>query len=110
MPSFLRSYMIIRPEFPRPKNVMVINDIPVQTEIKSGDKFTAISNMSLLTSLRTGKINNYSKEITDSSYKGIKSSDIFTTYLSYNYFEEGSFDFKNEIVKGKDRITVSIHI
>lgn len=96
--------MIIRPEFPRPKNVMVINDIPVQTEIKSGDKFTAISNMSLLTSLRTGKINNYSKEITDSSYKGIKSSDIFTTYLSYDYFEEGSFDFKNEIVKGKDRI------
>lgn len=96
--------MIIRPEFPRPKNVFLINDIPVQTEIKSGDKFTAISNMSLLTSLRTGKINNYSKEITDSSYKGIKSSDIFTTYLSYDYFEEGSFDFKNEIVKGKDRI------
>jgi len=96
--------MITRPEFPRPKNVMVINDIPVQTEIKSGDKFSATSNVSLLTSLRTGKINNWSKEVTDNTYKGIKSTDIFTTYLSYNYFEEGSYDFRLEIVKGKDKV------
>jgi DNA polymerase I-like protein with 3'-5' exonuclease and polymerase domains len=83
---------------------MVINDIPVQTEIKSGDKFSATSNVSLLTSLRTGKINNWSKEVTDNTYKGIKSTDIFTTYLSYNYFEEGSYDFRLEIVKGKDKV------
>jgi len=96
--------MIIRPEFPRHKTVMVINDIPVKSEIDSGEKFTAVSNMSLLTSLRTGKVNNWSKEQTDPNYKGIRPSDVFTTYLSYEYFEEGSFDFRNEVCKAKDRI------
>jgi hypothetical protein len=96
--------MIIRPEFPRHKTVFLINDIPVKSEIDSGEKFTAVSNMSLLTSLRTGKVNNWSKEQTDPDYKGIRPSDIFTTYLSYEYFEEGSFDFRNEVCKAKDRI------
>ena len=96
--------MITRSEFPREKTVMVINDIPVQSEIQSGEKFTAVSNMSLLTSLRTGKVNNWNREQADANYKGIKASDIYSTYLSCDYFEEGSYDFRLEVCKGKARI------
>jgi len=96
--------MLKRSEFPRSKNVFVINDVPVKQELESGDKFSAVSNMSLLTALRTGKINNIQKEQVDKDYKGIKASDIYTSYLSYRGFEEGSFDFKKELCKGKDRL------
>ena len=95
--------MLIRSEFPRSKTVMVINDLPVKTELDTGDKFSAVSNMTLLTSLRTGQINNFNKTQVDSSYKGIKASDIYTTYLYYNSFKEGSYDFRNEICKERNK-------
>lgn len=96
--------MLIRSEFPRSKTVMVINDLPVKTELDSGDKFSAVSNMNLLTSLRTGQINNFSKTQADQNYKGIKASDIYTTYLSYSGFKDGSYDFRDEICKERNKI------
>lgn len=81
---------------------MVINDVPVATEIKDEEKFTAISNMSLITSLRTGKVNNWEKKKAEEGYQGISLTDIYTTYLDYEGFEEGNFDYKKELCKKKD--------
>jgi DNA polymerase I-like protein with 3'-5' exonuclease and polymerase domains len=94
--------MILRAKFPKLKDVMLVNDTPFKTEVPTGDKFSSVANMNLLTSLRTGKINNYGKVAQDVSYQGINSVNIFTTYLDYNYFEEGNFDFWKELKKRKD--------
>jgi DNA polymerase I-like protein with 3'-5' exonuclease and polymerase domains len=59
--------------------------------------------MGLLTSLRTGKVNNYSGKPVDKGYKGIIGTDIFTTYLDYEGAGEGNFDYIQELCKGKDR-------
>lgn len=98
--------MIERSKFPRPKTVMLINDVPVKSEISEGEKFSSVSNMNLLSSLRTGRINQYGKTKVDSTYKGINSIDIFTTYLDYSYYGEeeveNNFDFNKEFKKRKD--------
>ena len=94
--------MLLRESNLKQKNVMLICDSPVANEIKSGDKYTSVSNMGLLTSLRTGLVNNFSKK--PSTYKGIISTDILTTYLDYDGPSEGNFDYRLEIVKGKDRL------
>ncbi len=96
--------MLHRSKFPKHKTVILINDNPVKAEEKSGDKFTAVSNMSLLTSLRTGRINNYVKQQGDIPYKGIISTDIYQTYLDYSSFQDGNFDYRLELCKGKDRL------
>jgi DNA polymerase I-like protein with 3'-5' exonuclease and polymerase domains len=97
----IKIIMINRPSYPKQKNVMVINDVPVKSEVENEEKFSAPSNMNLLTSLRTGKVNNWSKTRNE-NHKGILSTDIFTTYLDYSCFEEGNFDFKNDFKKRKD--------
>jgi DNA polymerase I-like protein with 3'-5' exonuclease and polymerase domains len=96
--------MILRAAFPRHKTVMLINDFPVKKEIQEGEKFTAVSNLNLLTSLRTGRINNFTKIPVADSYKGILSTDIFTTYLDYQGFDEGNFDYRLELCKHADKI------
>ena len=96
--------MITRPKYPKQKTVMVINDMPVKNEIDTGDIFSSVSNLNLLTSLRTGKLYQYGKERAEQDYKGIKASDIYPTYLSTFQFEKDNYDWKTDIVKGKDRL------
>ena len=94
-----------RAKYPKKKDVMVICDTPVQDEIKRGDKYSSSSNLGLLTSLRTGKLTNYSKESIKYEY-GINSLSIFPTYLDYTYFGmeevEHNYDYANEIKRKKD--------
>lgn len=89
--------MLRRAEFPRQKDIMLITDIPVKSEIESGEKFSSASNLNFLTALRTGRVNNYDNS--PSNHKGITANKIYTTYLSYERFEEGNFDFKNDFKK-----------
>ncbi len=96
--------MIERAKFPKQKDVMLITDYPVKSEITEGEKYSSISNMNLITSLRTGRINQYGKTIVDPSYKGINSINMFCTYLDYEGFEENNYDYIKEIVKGKERL------
>jgi len=84
----------------RQKDVFLLNDIPVKTEIEQEEKFSSISNMNLITSLRTGKVNQYDR--TPSTHKGIISTSIFTSYLSYSSYTDGNFDFKNDFKKRKE--------
>lgn len=96
--------MIIRARYPKPKDVMLINDTPFKVEVAAEEKFSSIANMNLLTSLRTGRVSSYGKLKPDPDYKGINSINIFTTYLDYNYFAEGNYDFRNDFKKRKDLI------
>ena len=97
--------MITRPRFPRQKNVCVINDTPTKKEAESGEAWSAASNLNILTSLRTGRVNSYNTKPVE-GYKGILSTDIHTTYLDTTYFGDDSvehnFDFAQEIKKQKD--------
>ena len=96
---------IERAKNPKQKTVMLINDVPVKTEISLEEKFSASSNLNLLTSLRTGRVNVFNKTMVD-NWKGILSTDIYTTYLDYTYFGEPelekNYDFNQEIRKRKD--------
>ena len=92
--------MLERKEPTRPKDVMLINDIPVKTEVEQEEKFSSISNMNLITSLRTGKVNQYDR--TPSTHKGIISTAIHSSYLNYSSFTDSNFDFKNDFKKRKD--------
>lgn len=90
---------LCRPKYPKQKNVLIINDIPTKGEVASGDRFSAVSNMNLLSSLTTGRVYmGSSKE----DHIGVSPIDIYGTYLDYNYFEEGNYDFKNDFKKRKD--------
>jgi len=97
--------MIQRPKFLRHKDVMLIVDVPVKIEVENNEKFSSASNMNLLTTLRTGRVNPHnSSQIPD--FKGIISTNIYPTYLDYSYFGEPdverNFDFNKEIKKKKD--------
>jgi hypothetical protein len=93
--------VIERPRYPKQRNVMIVNDQPTKKELEEEEKFSAPSNINLLTSLRTGRVTNYTNE--PSTHKGIILTDIFTTYLDYEGFVEGNFDYSKEVVKGKSR-------
>lgn len=97
--------MLTRPLFPKQKNVMVINDVPVKNELENNEPYSSASNLNLLNSFKTGKVYNWSK--TNSNFSGIKLSDIFPTYLDYDYYGQDSvetnYDFNKE-VKKKDQI------
>jgi len=92
-----------RAAFPRQKDVFIVNDVPVKVEITNGDKFSAISNLNMLTAFRKGGLDIYSE--TKPEYN-ITSKDIWTTYLDYTYYAEGivdsNFDFNKEFKKRKD--------
>ena len=96
---------IDRPKFLRRKDVMLINDTPVKKEIEEGDKFSSASNLNLLTSLRTGRVNPFNK-VEIPNHTGIVSTKIYSTYLDYSYYGtpglENNFDFKQEFKKKKD--------
>lgn len=84
---------------------MLINDIPVRLEIDMEEPFSSSSNLNMLTSLRTGRINVFNQTPV-TAHVGIKSSKIFATYLDYSYFGEpdieSNFDFNSEIRKKSD--------
>jgi len=88
----------------RQKDVMIINDVPVKKEIELEEKFSAISNLNMLTAFRKGKLDTYSSE--QSSLPGITHKDIYTTYLDYTYYGEpeleNNFDFNKEFKKRKE--------
>lgn len=81
---------------------MIINDVPVRSEIAEGEVFSAISNLNILTSLRTGKANVHRSPDEGYTY-GITADKIYTTYLDYSYYGEneveGNFDFNKEFKK-----------
>jgi len=80
----------------RQKDIILINDIPVKSEVlEGGEIFGAISNLNLLNSLKTGKVGRNS--IVPATHKGIFSTRIHCTYLDYSPFKEGNFDFIKEI-------------
>ncbi|MFA5670277.1 MAG: hypothetical protein WC967_13625 [Balneolaceae bacterium] len=93
--------VILRSKFPKEKTVLLLNDQPFKNEVQDGEKFSSAANTGLLTALRTGKCNNYSG-ITPEGYKGIISTDIYQTYLDYEPFSDGNFDYTREIKKRKD--------
>ncbi len=94
--------MIERPKYLRPKEVMLINDVPVKKEIELEEKFSSSSNLNLLTTLRNGRINTFNQTPVK-SFKGILSTKIYPTYFDYSYYgepdSEGNFDFKSEFRK-----------
>ena len=93
--------MINRPKFPKQKQVLIINDVPVKNEISNGDTFSAISNMNLLTAFIKGGLNDPDKDANKIPY-----GSIGTTYLDYTYYGEGeiegNFDFNKDFRKRKD--------
>lgn len=102
--------MLIRALFPKHKDIMLINDVPVKGELAPrtkedtyGDKFSAISNLGMLTAFRKGALDVYSKQ---TELPGITQKDIFTTYLDYSYYGEDevekNFDFCKEFRKRKE--------
>ena len=97
--------MLTRSTFPRQKDVMIINDVPVKVELENEEKFSASSNLGLLTAFRTGRVNIYNHKPVQ-GYKGIFATNIFTTYLDYTYYGEpeleNNFDFHTEFRKRKD--------
>jgi DNA polymerase I-like protein with 3'-5' exonuclease and polymerase domains len=96
-----------RPKHPKKRTVCIINDYPVKAEVSSGDRFSAPSNMNMLTSFRTGKVNVNSISAGE-EFKGIISTDIFCTYLDYDCFADGNFDFCKDFRKRKDLIAADI--
>lgn len=94
--------MIERPKFLPKKDIILINDVPVKKEIELEEKFCSASNLNMLTSLRTGRLNTFNQTPVK-NHKGIISTKIFTTYFDYTYYGEpdieGNYDFKNEFRK-----------
>lgn len=97
--------MINRPKFLRKRKVFVLNDVPVKKEIAEGEKFSSASNLNLLTSLRTGRVNVFNK-IPIEGFTGIIGTEVHTSYVDFSYYGEpdveANFDFKNEFRKKKD--------
>ena len=95
--------MLSRSKFPKQKEVIIINDVPVKSELKEGEKFSAVSNMGLLTALRKGTI--YPENVIE-GHKGIISTKIYPTYLDYDCYGEGNDNFKRDLKKRKDLLRV----
>lgn len=95
--------MLERSSYPKLKDVMLINDVPVIAETENGEKFSSMSNGSLLTSLRTGRVASFNANAIE-GFNGINSLDIYTTYVDYTYYGgiTGNFDYVKEVVKSKD--------
>jgi DNA polymerase I-like protein with 3'-5' exonuclease and polymerase domains len=97
--------MLNRPLHPKQKTVTLIVDVPNKIELENEEPFSSASNLNLLTSLRTGRVNIWNKEPI-SNFTGINSLDIFTTYLDYDYYGEAevqlNFDFNKECKKRKE--------
>jgi hypothetical protein len=76
-----------RPQFPKEKNVMIISDYPITSEIELDIAYSAASNLSMFSDL----------------YKvGIKQDDIYATYLSYERPEKENYDFHSDFCKYKN--------
>lgn len=95
--------MLTRSLHPKQKDILIINDVPVKSEISSGEIFSSVSNMGLFTALRRGTI--YSdRKIED--HPGIVSTKIHPTYLDYSYFADDNQDFKKDLKKRKDLLRI----
>lgn len=112
----MSTIMLNRIKNPSQKPVLIISDVPVKSEIAGFTEmvdgeiqvyhspWNSSSNLNMLTSLRTGKVSPYS--LINEDFKGIKKTQIHTTYLDYSYFGniDGNFDFNKEVVRTKDRV------
>jgi hypothetical protein len=94
-------------------DIMIINDVPVKFEIESGDKFSAISNLNLLTSLRVGQAITFNAQKID-GYKEILSTNVYKTYVDYSYYGEnvieGNFDFNKEFRKHSEILSLDDYV
>jgi len=89
-----------RPYKPRQKDVLLVCDQPFNKEVEVDEAFSSIANTNLLTSLRTGRLNNYTK--TTESFNGIPANCIHATYLDYETFTSDNTDYILECKKKKD--------
>lgn len=96
--------MITRAKFPKKKDILVVNDVPVKSEIEKSLPYSATSNLNMFTALRKGTVDVYG-EAAPNPYP-IKQKDIWPTYLDYSYYGEGevesNWDFNKEFRKRKD--------
>lgn len=99
--------MLARPLYPRQKNVMVINDYPNKNEIDRGESWSSYSNLSLLTALSTGRVHSKDKSLALSGFKGIKGSDMYTTYLDFGNGSENTFDYIDDFRKHKELVLLN---
>lgn len=76
-----------RAKFPRKKDIMIISDYPIQSEIDTDIPYSSASNLSLLSDLH--KV-------------GIPQSICYTTYLSYERPEKDNFDWFKSFAKSKN--------
>lgn len=86
--------------FPKQKDCIIINDVPTKSEIKDDEIFGASSNLSMLTAFQRGKL--LATQSIPEGFQGISPLKIHTTYLSFEPFEEGNFDWGNYWKKRKD--------
>lgn len=96
--------MLERPEFIRQKDIVIVNDVPIRSEIANELPYSATSNLNLFKALRRGTVDTYG-EAAPNPYP-IKQRDIHATYLDYTYYGEGevenNWDYTGEICKKKD--------
>ena len=94
-----------RATFPKKKDIMVINDVPIRNEIEKSLPYSATSNLNMFTALRKGTVDVYGEAAAPNPYP-IKQKDIWPTYLDYSYYGEGevenNWDFNKEFRKRKD--------
>lgn len=97
--------MLERPEFINQKDIVLINDVPVKSEIANELPYSATSNLNLFKALRRGTVDSYNNEVAPNPYP-IKQRDIHATYFDYTYYGdtsvESNWDYSKEIYKRKD--------
>lgn len=102
--------MLLRDKFPRQKDIFLLNDVPVQVELQSEEKFSSASNISLLQSFRTGHTN-IVNTLPRPNFTGISLQNIHYSYLDYGCYGkvdgiEKNYDFVQEIFRRKDLLPV----
>lgn len=100
---------MLQREVKKQKDLLIINDVPVKTELKQDKVFSSESNLNLLTAFRTGRVNPFTKA-TVSNFKGVNPLFIHTTYIDMDYFGaesvENNFDFCKEIKKKSELTSI----
>lgn len=96
--------MLQRAMFPKEKDILVINDVPVKSEIEKSLPYSATSNLNMFTAFRKGTVDIYGEDVPN-PYP-LKQKDMWPTYLDYTYYGEGevenNWDFNKEFAKRKE--------
>ncbi len=97
--------MITRAKFPKKKDILIVNDVPIKSEIEKSLPYSATSNLNMFTALRKGTVDVYGEAAAPNPYP-IKQKDIWPTYLDYTYYGEdeveSNWDFNKEFRRRKD--------